>query len=130
MSAGQHPKYSDPIRTLEIGDIIAAYLKGFGYVGIGRVTKKAVRVNDFKIKGKILSSYNLKIPNVYTNADNENSEFLVKVDWIKSVDRNNAKWKSKSKIFSTQLIKASLENQQKTIKFLEKEFDLKFKDLF
>ena len=77
-----------------------------------------------------MSSYNLKTPNVYTNADNENSEFLVKVDWIKSVDRNNAKWKSKSKIFSTQLIKASLENQQKTIKFLEKEFDLKFKDLF
>ena len=130
MSAGQHPKYSDPIRTLEIGDIVAAYLKGYGYVGIGRVTKKAVRANSFKIKGKLLSRYNLKMPNIYTNSDNENSEFLVKVDWIKSVDRDNAKWKSKSKIFSSQLIKASLENQQKTIQFLENEFDIKFKDLF
>lgn len=130
MSAGQHPKYSDPIRTLEIGDVVAAYLKGCGYVGIGRITKKAVRANSFKINGKLLSSYNLKMPNVYTNSDNENSEFFVKVDWIKSVDRSNAKWKSKSNIFSTQLIKASLENQQYTIKFLESEFDLKFKDLF
>ena len=51
MSAGQGVKYSDPIRTLEIGDIIAAYLKGFGYVGIGRVTKNAVRVNYFFIFG-------------------------------------------------------------------------------
>ena len=130
MSAGQHPKYSDPIRTLEIGDIVAAYLKRYGYVGIGRVTKKAVRANSFKINGKLLSRYNLKMPNIYTNADNENSEFMVKVDWIKSVDRKDAKWKSKSKLFSSQLIKASLENQQRTVDFLESEFEIDFKELF
>lgn len=130
MSAGQGVKYSDPIRTLEIGDIVAAYLKGFGYVGIGRVTRKAVRVNNFKINGKHISSCNLKMPNVYTNSDNEKSEFMVKIDWIKSVDRNGAKWKSKSNLFASQLIKASLENQQETVKFLESEFEIKFKDLF
>jgi|TARA_B110000259_G_scaffold178383_1_gene216637 hypothetical protein len=130
MSAGQHPKYSDPIKTLEIGDIVAAYLKRCGYVGIGRVTKKAVRANSFKINGKLLSRYNLKMPNIYTNADNENSEFMVKIDWIKSVDRNDAKWKSKSKLFSSQLVKASLENQQKTVEFLESEFKIDFKELF
>ena len=130
MSAGQHPKYSDPIKTLEIGDIVAAYLKRCGYVGIGRVTKKAVRANSFKINGKLLSRYNLKMPNIYTNADNENSEFMVKIDWIKSVNRNDAKWKSKSKLFSSQLVKASLENQQKTVEFLESEFKIDFKELF
>lgn len=130
MSAGQGVKYSDPIRTLEIGDIVAAYLKGFGYVGIGRVTKKAVRVNNFKINGKHISRYNLKMPNVYSNSDNEKSEFMVKVDWIKSVDRNDAKWKPKSNLFASQLIKASLENQQETVKFLEREFEINFKELF
>jgi len=130
MSAGQHPKYSDPIRTLEKGDVIAAYLKGCGYVGIGRVTNKAVRVNSFKINGKLLSGYDLKRPNIYTNSDNENSEFLVKVDWIKSVDRKDAKWKAKSGLFSSQLIKASLENQQKTVQFLENKFEIDFKELF
>lgn len=130
LSAGQHPKYSDPIRTLEKGDIVAGYLKGFGYVGIGCVTNKAVRANSFKINGRLLSRYDLKMPNIFTNADNENSEFLVKLDWIKSVDRKDAKWKSKSKLFSSQLVKASLENQQKTIQFLESEFKIDFKELF
>ena len=55
---------------------------------------------------------------------------MVKVDWIKSVDRKDAKWKSKSKLFSSQLIKASLENQQRTVDFLESEFEIDFKELF
>jgi len=130
LSAGQHPKYSDPIRTLESGDIIAAYLKRYGYVGIGRVTKKAVSANNFKINGKLLSQYDLKAPNIFANAENENSEFMVKVDWIRSVDRKDAKWKTNNKLFSSQLIKASLENQQRTVEFLESEFDIDFKELF
>jgi len=130
ISAGQHPKYSAPIRTLEEGDIIAAYLKGNGYVGVGRVIEKAVRVINFKIKGKVLSEYDLKRPNIYINSDNENSEFLVKIDWIKSVDENDAKWKSKNGLFSSQLVRASLEKQQKTIKFLEEQFEIEFKELF
>src|SRR5690606_10673122 len=40
LSAGQHKKYSDPIRTLMPGDIVAAYLKGYGYVGIGKVKEQ------------------------------------------------------------------------------------------
>lgn len=129
ISAGQHPKYSDPIRTLEKGDIVTAYLKGKGYVGIGKVTEKAVRVNDFKIDEKLLSSYELKVKNIYNNSDNENSEFLIKVDWIKAVSRDNAKWKPKSGLYSPQLIKASLENQPKTVDFLANEFDIDFKEL-
>ena len=70
------------------------------------------------------------MPNIYTNANNENSEFLVKMDWIKSVDRSDAKWKPKSNLFSSQLVKASLENQQKTVEFLEREFEINFKELF
>ena len=130
MSAGQHPKYSDPIRSLEEGDIVAAYLKGCGYVGIGRVTNKATRANSFKINGKLLSQHDLKMSNIYMNADNENSEFMVKVDWIKSVNREDAKWKSRNKLFSSQLVKASLENQPQTIEFLESEFAIDFKNLF
>ncbi len=130
LSAGQDAKYSDPIRTLEKGDVVAAYLKGHGYVGIGRVVKKAVRVSDFKIAKKPLNQLSLKTPNIYENCDNENSEYLVKVEWIKSVDKSNAKKaKRKNGIYSTTLIKASLQNQLKTIEYLEKEFDVKFNEL-
>ena len=129
LSAGQHRKYSDPIRTLMKGDIVAGYLKGFGYVGIGRVKEQAVRVNDFKIDGKLLNTLDLKTPKIYNNCDNENSEFTIKIEWIKNVDRKNAKWKSKDGLFSSQLIKASLQGQPKTIEFLEKEFDINFNEI-
>ena len=129
LSAGQDKKWSDPIKTLEIGDIIVAYLKNHGYVGIGRVKEKAIKVIDFKVNGKPLKDIKLKISNIFENAENDKSEYLVKIDWIKSVDGKLAKWKSNSGFFTTQLIKASLQSQLKTIYFLENEFNVKFKDL-
>ena len=86
LSAGQDKKWSDPIRTLEPGDIVVAYLKTHGYVGIGRVIEKAVKVNDFKIDGKSLHQFELKEPNIFDNSDNLKSEYPVKIEWIKSVD--------------------------------------------
>ena len=129
LSAGQDKKWSTPIRTLEPGDIVVAYLKNHGYVGIGRVVKKAVKVNDFKIKGKSLMQMKLKNSNIFENCDNDKSEFLVKIDWIKAVDSNHAKWKNKSGLFTSQLVKASLDAQYKTKDFLEQEFGILFKDL-
>jgi len=129
LSAGQHRKYSDPIRTLMQGDIVAAYLKRKGYVGIGRVKEQAVRVNDFKFDGKLLNTLDLKTLGIYDNCENENSEFPIKIDWIKSVGRKNAKWKPNHGLFTSQLIKASLQGQAKTIEFLEKEFDINFNEI-
>lgn len=129
LSAGQDKKWSDPIRTLEIGDIVVAYLKNHGYVGVGRVNEKAVKVKDYKINGESLKHLDLKVSNIFENAENEKTEYLVKVDWIKSVNDKSAKWKSNSGLFTTQLIKASLQSQPKTIDFLEREFNIIFKDL-
>ena len=129
LSAGQDKKWSDPIRTLEPGDIVVAYLKTHGYVGIGRVIEKAVKVNDFKIDGKSLHQFELKEPNIFDNSDNLKSEYPVKIKWIKSVDSKEAKWKSKAGLFATQAIKASLQGQRLTREFLETEFNIKFKEL-
>lgn len=128
LSAGQDKKYSDPIRTLNKGDVIVAYLKSHGYVGVGKVIEPAVRVNDFKIDNKSLLQYDL-IANIFNNSDNEKSEFPVKIEWLVSVDRQSAKWKSKFGLFSSQLIKASLQAQPKTLSFLEKEFNISFEDI-
>jgi uncharacterized protein len=129
LSAGQDKKWSDPIRTLEVGDIVVAYLKNRGYVGIGRVVSKAVPVNEFKVDGKSLKSFNLKIPNIFENADNENSEYPVRIEWIKTTEEGTAFWEKKQGLFSSQLVKASLQGQIKTIAYLEKAFEIKFKDL-
>jgi hypothetical protein len=129
LSAGQAKKWSDPIRTLEPGDIVVAYLKNHGYVGIGRVIEKAIKVNDFKIEGKSLRQFEIIEPNIFDNCDNDKSEYPVKIEWIKAVDSMQAKWQSKAGLFTSQLIKASLQGQRLTREFLEIEFDIKFKDL-
>lgn len=129
LAAGQGKNWSDPLKTLEHGDIVAAYLKNHGYVGIGRVIEKAVRVSDFEIDGKLLKEFSLKAPNIFQNCDNEKSEYLVKIEWIKSVESKDAKWKSNSGLFTSQLIKASLQSQKTTQEFLENEFKIKFEDL-
>ena len=129
LSAGQHDKYSKQIRTLELGDIVAAYLNGHGYVGIGRITSKAVRVNDFKFKGKQLDQLKLASKNIFKNANNDKSEYLVEVNWIKTVDRKSAKWSKNVGLFTTQLIKASLHNQPLTVEYLEQTFGVNFQEL-
>lgn len=129
LSAGQDKKYSDPIRTLQAGDIVVAYLKGSGYVGVGRVVEEAVRVNDFRIDGQPLNKLDLKIQNIYENCESDSSEYVVKIDWIRKFDKNEAKWKSRSGLFTTQLIKASLDWQQKTKEFIEREFEVSLNEL-
>lgn len=99
------------------------------YVGIGKVVEKAKRVIDFRFDGKSLKNQNLASPDLFKNSDNENSEYLVKIKWIKSVPANEAKWRNNFGLFTTQLIKASLENQINTIKFLEKEFEVSFQNI-
>jgi hypothetical protein len=42
LAAGGKPKWSDPLRGLEEGDVVVAYLKGAGYVGVGLVRSPAV----------------------------------------------------------------------------------------
>lgn len=129
LSAGQGRQFSDPLRTLQPGDIVVAYLKRFGFVGIGVVVDKAVHVDDFRYKGKGVRDLPLVEPFIIDNCKNEKAEYLLKVNWKKSFDRTDAKWKSNSGLFTSQLIKASLQGQPRTLEYLEKEFVLKFSDL-
>lgn len=124
IAAGQNPKSSRQLSTLKVGDKIVAYLKGFGYVGVGEVVQEAVHINDFLTMSKKLADLPLTAPNMFNNLDNDHAEFLVKVNWLSAVDREQAKWKPKNGLFTTPLIKASLRNQPKTIKYIELFFDV------
>lgn len=129
LSAGQGKQWSEPLKTLNVGDLVVAYLKRKGYVGIGEVIEKAKRILDFRYKSKSLKNQNLVSPNLFKNSDNEKTEYLVKIRWIKGIPASEARWKNNSGLFTTQLIKASLENQYKTIKFLEREFGINFQKI-
>lgn len=130
MAAGQDwISWGRKLEVLHVGDIICAYVAGYGYTGIGIVTERSVKATDFKIKDKPLSSYKLKQPNIYlNNAGTKDGDYLVKVKWIKAIPKEQAVKVSRN-AFTTPLIVASLENQPKTLAYLENQFAVKFERL-
>lgn len=61
--------------------------------------------------------------------DEEKSEYVALVKWHITLDRKDAKFKSKSGIYTPQKVKASLDNQPITIQFLEAELNIELKVL-
>jgi len=123
ISAGQRKTFKLAMEGFQTGDIIAAYLKRRGFIGIGRIVEPAQRINDVKIGKKRLLDLKLVCREMDDNCDNVNrSEYVALVEWIRTVDREKAKWESRKGLFTPRLVRASLANQPKTIAFLEKEF--------
>ena len=130
ISAGQGIAWRDQILSFEQGDVVAAYLKGAGFVGVGRIIAIAKPVRELVLNGKPLLSYPLTQPGLGANSnDDELSEYVALVEWLGAVDATDAKWKPKSGLYTTPLIKASLDNQPNTVSFLENSFNLSIKEL-
>jgi hypothetical protein len=130
--AGGDPKWSNPIKKLNNGDIVVAYLKGDGYIGIGRVVSSAVMAKDFVLgKGVRLSSLtNLASPNLFHDESDERlAEYCVGIDWVKASHRGEGKFRQNSGLYTTPLVVTSLINQPKTIEYLESEFGIEFEGL-
>ncbi|PEF41583.1 hypothetical protein CON84_00430 [Bacillus sp. AFS094228] len=123
ISAGQHPRYSDHMKKLQVGDKVLAYLKGRGYVGYGIVTSEAVMVKDFEwTSGKKLLSEPLKQPNIANNLnDSNNADWTVGIKWIESLDANQAL--TQPGIFANQNIVCKLRDKA-TLEFLGSKFKL------
>lgn len=130
ISAGWGPRYRDAMLGFHPGDIIVAHLKKYGYVGIGRILTPAQPIRDVRIDDQRLLDMPLipPTPNHDVN-DKEQCEYVCRVKWIKSVTREKAKWVSNSGLYTTPMVRASLEKQKTTTDFLEKEFGVDFKKL-
>lgn len=125
ISAGQGVRWRDAICAFRVGDVIAAYLKNHGFVGIGRITKEALPVRCVTIQDKPILNHPLECTNMSDNIDSDDlCEYVALVEWLRAVDASKAKWKAKAGIYTTPLVRASLENQRETIGFLESEFQI------
>ena len=112
------------------GDIVVAYLKKAGFVGLGQIVEKADMIRNITIKGTRLLDLPLKCKNMSDNQNSkEKSEYVALVKWIKIFPRNQAKWKSKSGLYTTTHVRASLDGQPKTIAFIEDEFGVNLRKL-
>ncbi len=61
--------------------------------------------------------------------DLDKSEYVALVEWVRTFPRSEAKWKPKSGLFTSQLVRASLDSQPQTVKYLEQEFGVDFAEL-
>lgn len=95
ISGGQKPWHSRTLKLLFVDSRVFVNIPKTGYVGVGIVKGTSVSVKDFKVnvEGKeipILEA-ELEAPNMGENADNpELSEYLVRVEWIKTVSKKEA----------------------------------------
>jgi hypothetical protein len=98
VSAGQGRWYSASLHQLAPGARVFACIPKRGYVGVGTVTEGAVRVRDFRVvvdgvQRPILDIEDLEAPNMDENADDpELSEYLVRVEWLKTLSAQEAIW--------------------------------------
>ncbi len=142
ISAGQGQVYSRQLFRLHINDLFAAYSTQRGYLGIGQVCKEPEEIKYFSFNGHTLDDFNInpgvlngKIKtketvttrpylrqSIFCNANNVNTEYAVKVKWLRYVDHEDAKWRSG--LFAKQHIVCSLANQIDTINFLSKVFGI------
>ena len=130
LAAGYGKRYSDQLYRLEVGAIAAAYVSKHGYVGIGRVVARPVQAKDFRFNGRPLKPRMLTGPKLLHDANDEDRcEYLVAVKWIKRVPREDARFRRKAGLFATRQIVASLSGQPRTLKFLEKQFNVNFEKL-
>jgi hypothetical protein len=128
--AGGGPQWRDQILTLESGDVVVAYLKGRGYVGVGSVTSPAVPYRDYRSDGKAIDPIELVQPGIAHDVEDlDFCEYIVPVAWHSAVGREDAAWEPKSGLFTTQLVKASLDTQARTISFVEQSFDVDLRAL-
>jgi hypothetical protein len=125
ISAGQGTRWRDAICGFQEGDVIAAYLRQHGFVGIGRILRRAEPIAKVRIRGRPLLETPLDCPNMAKNKDSDElCEYVALVEWVRAVAAQEAKWQAKSGIYTTTHVRASLDGQPKTLSFLEKEFGI------
>ncbi|HOW52851.1 MAG TPA: GIY-YIG nuclease family protein [bacterium] len=130
ISAGQGVRWRDAMLGFQKDDVVAAYLKNHGFVGIGILADRAKPIREVTIKGKPLLAHALCCSGMADNAGSDDlCEYVAPVKWVAVVERNNAKWKAKAGLYTTPNVRASLDGQPQTISFLEKEFCVNIREL-
>lgn len=96
VSAGGGRWYISSLKKLFVGARVFVMVPGRGYVGVGLVTEEAVAMRDFKVKvadqNVLIGDANLTCTAVKEalDEDEEHTEWFVRVDWIKTVDVDQA----------------------------------------
>ena len=120
VAAGHGRRFSSQLERLATDDMIYAYQKSAGYVGLGRVLGDAIMAKDCMVDGRPLLEHDLIQPGLgHLRDDPEMGEYVVPVEWLKSFSVSNAK--TFPRAFSSTHIVCKLSDSA-TLSFLEKAF--------
>tara|TARA_R110002074_G_scaffold127844_2_gene267744 strand:- start:195 stop:1196 length:1002 start_codon:yes stop_codon:yes gene_type:complete len=124
--AGGGRWYSRTLEQLFVGARIFVNIPATGYVAVGTVLEESMPIKDFKVEVDGESIPFLEAPRKAHNPgveadDSELSEYVVRVEWIKTLDRNQA-YKEKG-LFGNQNTVTKLRNRF-TLEKLIKHFGL------
>lgn len=93
ISAGGGNWYTKTLKMLHSGDRIWVNIPHIGYVGVGIVTSDMMQASDavFEVDGEKRPMRDLELKgNYFYTDDPNNAEYVVKVDWIKTLPINCA----------------------------------------
>lgn len=119
ISAGGGARWINAIKKLKKDDKIFALIKGKGYVGYGVVEEEAVLVKNYMYNDKLIIE---DLPNDHPWRQKKDpliDEWLVRVNWIKTFEEDNAQWFKGA--FANQNVVCKLRDQN-TFKFLVEKF--------
>lgn len=126
IGAGGGVKYRDALQKLSPGDTVYAYITGEGYVGYGRVIEEAKPIKDFIIGSSSLLKNKIRTKGLERDSNNlELSEYIVRMDWLKTYPRDRARWRSDLFFYRGTLCRLT---EAETLKFLRAEFKTKAGD--
>jgi hypothetical protein len=130
VGGGQRGVFRDAVEGLGRGDVIAAYVSGCGYVGVGKITGEARPAREFRLKdGTLLIDKPDVAPKIKENLDSlDDCEWMAPVKWVATIGGKDAYFEKKSGLFAPRSVRASLDEQPKTIEFIEDKF--RIGDLF
>lgn len=121
VAAGGGPRYSGPLKKLDIGAQIMAYQKGEGYVGYGVVTQTARPIHLFRVADGTSLAEALNEPDYNTRRVEEEWEHAVGVEWRKHFPLNEAK--TFKGVFANQNVVCKLTDAA-TVRFVREEFQI------
>lgn len=138
ISAGQKRQktnylFSDEIRRLKKGMYFFAYHRREknendkhigGYIGFGKVLEDPVPIEQFTVNGKKLYELPLTQPGIKRNYDNKACEWVARVDWIKTVSREDAFFYSGIFVSRNTVCRIDREKHKETLDFLYEKFGL------
>lgn len=134
ISAGQGAKYGRAMLGFNEGDVVVAYFnrhrKYHGFVGVGRIKERAKMIKEVVVGGKPLLSLPLRCTHMGDNKDDRNlCEYVALVDWLSTVPKEKAKWRKSPKLYTATHIRALLDGQQETLRFIEEQFGITIGDI-